>query len=76
MLQTETVIEDGREFVHAWSDANMLIANATTGQRYVEAYDPADLDEPRTYIETDQPIPTPTPSPAELAEAARIMLGM
>ena len=76
MIKTETVEIDGRTFTHTWSDEDLLIVktNDADTNEYADAYDPADLG--RVYVETDKPIPTSTPTDDELAQAARIMLGL
>jgi hypothetical protein len=73
VIKTETVERDGRTFIHTRSDAGVYIKFGEN-ELYEEAYDLVDL--PRTYTETDKPIPTSTPTDDELAQAARIMLGL
>lgn len=75
MIKTETVEIDGRTFTHTWSDEGFLIVKTDDEDtnEYADAYDPADLG--RVYVETDKPIPSYA-SDDELAQAARIMLGL
>lgn len=47
MLFTESVIIEGREFTHTWSDTYKIERN---GIEYDEAYDPAEFG--RVYVET------------------------
>lgn len=74
MIVIETVTISGRDFAHVRSDAGRMIER--DGILYVEAYDPADLDEPRTYTESEELIPVEEPTEAEYAAAGRIMLGV
>jgi hypothetical protein len=74
VIKTETVEIDGRTFIHTRSDANVYIKFGEN-ELYEEAYDLADL--PRTYTETDIAIEDGRdPTDDELAQAARIMLGL
>ncbi len=52
MLKTEIVTFNGKEYVRAWSDQNMMVER--DGALYEEAIDP--IDSGRAYTETDQPI--------------------
>lgn len=56
MIITETVTINGRQFVHTYSDAGMMIERDDI--EYDEAYDPADTG--RTYTETNIPIDADT----------------
>ena len=49
MLKSESIVIDGRAFVHTWSDIGMKIER--DGEYYNDAYDPAEFG--RTYTETD-----------------------
>lgn len=52
MVKSETVTIRGKDYIHTWSDADMMIER--DGVLYEEAIDP--IDSGRTYTETDQPI--------------------
>ena len=68
MIITETVIIDGNELIHTYSDANRYI---TCGDDvYEDAYDPAFMG--RVYTEGDLIV---SDEDDEYAEAGRILLG-
>ena len=52
MIKAETITINGRTFVRAYSDSNLMIRQDSTGNIYSEAVDPADSG--RTYTETDE----------------------
>ena len=54
-------LEDG--IVKAYSDQGMMIRGGFPEGLYAEAYDP--IDEHRTYVETDIPIPPDEPQEPE-----------
>lgn len=54
MIKTETIIINGRQFIHTYSDNGILIHGGSPEGDYSEAYDPAEFG--RTYIETNIPI--------------------
>lgn len=58
MIQTEVfdTWEDGTNLIRTWSDAGYYIEQVGTGAIYGEAIDPDFMG--RTYIETDELIPT------------------
>lgn len=70
MIITETVIIDGREFTHNYSNAGRYVVRE--GIEYEEAYDPAELG--RTYTEGRE-IEHEEGTEEEYAEAGRILLG-
>lgn len=43
MLVKETVIINGKEFIHHYSDANKYIKQVRTGHLYDDAYDPTNV---------------------------------
>lgn len=54
MIITETVILNGKNFKHSYSDENFYIQKEGTDKIYEEAYDIIDSD--YTYFETDKKI--------------------
>ena len=55
MIQTETIIVDGREFVRTWSDSGKTVVR--DGIAYDEAIDPAEFGRQYTEGEPIQDIP-------------------
>lgn len=68
MIQTKIydTWEDGTNLILTYSDAGMMIEQEGTGARYAEAIDPDFMN--RTYIETDEPIPSEEPEEIEEIE--------
>ena len=54
MIRTEQTTIGQASFMHAWSDAEMMIRQDSSGTLYEDAYDL--VDHPETYTETDIPI--------------------
>lgn len=54
MIVQEHFDVNGRDFIHTYSDNNMMIHGGVPEADYSEATDPANLG--RTYTETDIPI--------------------
>lgn len=63
MIKTETIIIDGEEFVHTYSDAGYLIHGGEPASDYEEAIDP--IGSGRTYTETTR---KPKKLPPDIAE--------
>ena len=55
MIIQETVIIDGKQFKHTFSDSNFYIKKEGTEEEYAEAFDV--MTSTFTYIETDKQIP-------------------
>lgn len=68
MIQTETIVLDGRTLIHTYSDEGRFVVR--DGVSYDEAYDPAELG--RTYIEGDL-IPQDEEEPEEEPTAEEIL---
>ena len=56
MIVVESIIIEGNDFTHTYSDLSVYILNEK-GEKYAEAYDLVDF--PHTYTETDEQIPQP-----------------
>ncbi len=54
MVKTETVLINGKEFIHTYSDSGFMIHRGSPEGNYSEAYDPAEFN--REYIEKNIPI--------------------
>ncbi len=68
MISTETMVIDGREFTHTYSDT-FKIRKVGTDEIYEDAMDVLDFQ----YEETDIPLDTPAPTESDLREALRIL---
>lgn len=68
MIRTETVIIDGREFTHTYSDT-FKIRKVGTDEIYTDAMDVLDFQ----YEETDIPLDTQPPTEDEMREALAIL---
>jgi hypothetical protein len=68
MIRTETVIIDGREFTHTYSDT-FKIRKVGTDEIYTDAIDVLDFQ----YEETDIPLDTQPPTEDEMREALAIL---
>lgn len=71
MIRTETIIIDGREFIHTWSDRGVKIHGGFPEGDYDEVVDPAEFG--RTYTETE--IPVEESSEISDEEAFDILIG-
>ena len=54
MLIQETILINGKEFIHSYSDSGFMIHGGSPEGDYSEAYDPTEFK--RTYIETNIPV--------------------
>lgn len=76
MIKTEFYMQrkDGVRLVRTYSDQGYMIKQDGTGDLYSEAVDPENSG--RTYTETTEFVPTEEADNMELAEAARILMGV
>lgn len=68
MIKTETIVIDGREFTHTYSDT-FKIRKVGTDEIYTDAMDVLDFQ----YEETDIPLDTQPPTEDELKDALSIL---
>ena len=72
IVQEIITLEDGRQFLHTYSDTKHKLLQVDTGAIYDETVDI--VDTPHIYEESDEMIEESEPDD-EYAEAGRILLG-